>query len=261
MAKPASVPTWNTDGTNRTTPTGGQIATGIASGEAANSSRMNYLLNLIGQWLTWVDAGILTGVSFVSSGIITSGGLLTALAGLAVTGAVTISTTLGVTGLITATAGLTVGSNAHVTVSGTGLFKHGNATLIIPAASAMANEWASNDYFGQAGNLIQESSGSIVDFPILLPVGKRIRSITLIGAGGGTGSKRFSLWRSNTTSGASPVDVTSGTAATSTTSGSISMAVTSIDHVMLDDNAYCASFEAGDTGDTVKFCKVIYDQP
>ncbi len=132
MPKPSAVPTWNTDGTNRTTPTGGQIATGIVVGEAANSSRMNYLLNLIGQWLSWIDAGVLTGVSYVASGVITAGGLLTALAGLAVTGAVTISTTLSTGGLATLnslvvsttttlTGALTAAAGSFTTLASSGL--------------------------------------------------------------------------------------------------------------------------------------------
>lgn len=40
--------------------------------------------------------------------------------------AVTMSSTLGVTGLITATAGVTAAANQHVTVSGTGEYKHGD---------------------------------------------------------------------------------------------------------------------------------------
>lgn len=43
--------------------------------------------------------------------------------------AVSMSSTLGVTGLITATAGLTAAANQHVTVSGTGEFKHGSLPM------------------------------------------------------------------------------------------------------------------------------------
>lgn len=51
----------------------------------------------------------------------------------------TVGTTLGVTGLITATAGLTAAANQHVTVSGTGDFKHGSQVLnVSPYAGADA---------------------------------------------------------------------------------------------------------------------------
>lgn len=55
------------------------------------------------------------------------------------TGAVTMASTLGVTGLITATAGATAAANQHVTVSGTGVFKHGTRTLSIPVTDLVAD--------------------------------------------------------------------------------------------------------------------------
>lgn len=45
------------------------------------------------------------------------------------TGAVTMASTLGVTGLITATAGVTAAADQHITVSGTGEYKHGERSV------------------------------------------------------------------------------------------------------------------------------------
>ena len=73
MAKPSTVPEWNTDGTNRSTPTAGQTATGIQAGEAAVSSRMNYLLNLIGQWCSYLSAGALEGDHEIDGDLVVTG--------------------------------------------------------------------------------------------------------------------------------------------------------------------------------------------
>lgn len=204
MPKPSAVPTWNTDGSNRTTPTGGQIVTGIVAGEAANSSRMNYLLNLIGQWLSWIDAGVLTGVSFVASGVLTAGGLLTGLAGLSITGAAAISGavtaasasisgnatvggTLTSTGLITATAGVTAAANQHVSTSGTGRHKHGTLTMVIPALAGIgvSNDDASDPYTNistggatAGGGIRITADGTPWTIPITgIPVGDRITEV------------------------------------------------------------------------------------
>lgn len=52
--------------------------------------------------------------------------------GLTVDGAATVSGSASVTGLITASAGLTAAADQHVTVSGTGLHKHGTRTIKVP---------------------------------------------------------------------------------------------------------------------------------
>lgn len=286
MPKPSAVPTWNTDGTNRTTPTGGQIATGIVFGEAANSSRMNYLLNLIGQWLTWLDAGVLTGVSFVASGVITAGGLLTALAGLAVTGAVTISTTLGVTGaatlgslivtaaatvgttlgvtgLITATAGLTAGANTHVTVSGTGLFKHGSVETFLSGllwrdgffSSPPTGAVAQKGYMYPSG-----SGGGIFQAPLTLPVGARVIDLALkLTTDSQAGTRTFNFNRTDLTTNTVTL-IATGT--TSSISGERTITLSAINHTILTNTNYWLEFEeVASAVDAIKGVVMHHDQP
>lgn len=56
MAEPADLPRWSTDESNESTPTSGQMDTGIVSGEAANSSRMNWLLRTIYEWILYFQS-------------------------------------------------------------------------------------------------------------------------------------------------------------------------------------------------------------
>lgn len=74
MAKPTILPVWNTDATNRTTPSGGQQASGWTSGQTAISAYFNWLFFTIYSWILWLDAGILTGVSFTATGNISTAG-------------------------------------------------------------------------------------------------------------------------------------------------------------------------------------------
>jgi hypothetical protein len=88
------------------------------------------------------------------------------------TGAVTMASTLGVTGLITATAGATAAANQHVTVSGTGAFKHGLKTKTISALSgkslSSADAWT-------VGNAEIRLTGALQwKVPITMSAGERI---------------------------------------------------------------------------------------
>jgi len=100
----------------------------------------------------------------------------TVASALALSSTLTVGSTLGVTGLITASAGLTAAAGQHLTVSSTGRFKHGNMTLNIPVGAA--------DVF--SGTPTKTNSGqwnvtgaATMHYPVLLPVGARIRSATV----------------------------------------------------------------------------------
>lgn len=83
--------------------------------------------------------------------------------------AVSMSSTLGVTGLITATAGLTAAANQHVTVSGTGEFKHGSYVMNV---SPFAGYDAATSSPG-VGYVVSSANG-IRYIPIPLKAGDRI---------------------------------------------------------------------------------------
>ena len=54
--KPVSLPVWNTDATNRTTPSGGKQAAGFSLNEAPSSSFQNWWQNLVYQWVNYLNA-------------------------------------------------------------------------------------------------------------------------------------------------------------------------------------------------------------
>ena len=56
--KPVSLPVWNTDATNRTTPSGGKQAAGFSLNEAPSSSFQNWWQNLVYQWVNYLNAPI-----------------------------------------------------------------------------------------------------------------------------------------------------------------------------------------------------------
>ncbi len=60
--KPTTVPEWNTDGSNRTTPNGGKIATGwVANEKPVSSSVMNWLQHWEGRWTKWLNERLFDG--------------------------------------------------------------------------------------------------------------------------------------------------------------------------------------------------------
>jgi hypothetical protein len=60
MAKPGSLPRWATGGSAKVTPvpTSGKMDLGWVSGEKPPESYLNFLLNLIYQWIQWLDSAV-----------------------------------------------------------------------------------------------------------------------------------------------------------------------------------------------------------
>ncbi len=56
MTKPATIPVWNTGGSNNTEPSSGQKIAGWATNAVPPSSFFNWMQKLYGEWLTWLDA-------------------------------------------------------------------------------------------------------------------------------------------------------------------------------------------------------------
>lgn len=109
-----------------------------------------------------------------------------------VANAVTLSATLAAaaitaSGLVTANAGVTAGANQHVTVSGTGEYKHGDRTETTNAMDGNATAiWVVNTttHAMEANG----ASGGASDLEIVLPllVGDRIKSVSFQLQGNGT---------------------------------------------------------------------------
>ncbi len=112
---------------------------------------------------------------------------------LGVAGAATVAGTLGVTGAVTV-GGLTAAVNQHVTVSGSGTFKHGDTTLQLPASAGIpvnassglsghpatgSTGWKYVRSFGVMAQFWDTPAAATQDvlFPITLRVNDRIKSI------------------------------------------------------------------------------------
>lgn len=96
--KPATVPTWNTGGANRTTPSGGQQVTGFATGDQVPSGWMNWFLYWAFTWIQYLSDGVFSSSTSPGvTGVSTSASVLTA----GVQGSNTNPSTAGVVGLNT----------------------------------------------------------------------------------------------------------------------------------------------------------------
>ena len=228
-------------------------------------------------------ASTVTGTLGVS-GAVTAGGGLTVPVGQAATlkGNATVGGTLGVTGAATV-GSLTAAVNQHVTVSGSGDYKHGDRTLQLPASAGTpvnvsgglsgqpatgATGW---QYTRSIGVLAQFWYGPVspqeVLFPITLQVGDRIKSVSarIQDTSGGTNTITMYLHRSvassSFTSGSAQVGATqtsagNGTVQTLTLSG-LTQAINSFE-------MYNVSLRAGGTLCTthrILGVQVTYDRP
>lgn len=68
MAKPASVPEWNSGGANNIEPSGGKKILGWVNSEQPPSATLNWWQKLVYEWLVWVNAGIWEAVSLDLTG-------------------------------------------------------------------------------------------------------------------------------------------------------------------------------------------------
>lgn len=171
-----------------------------------------------------------------------------------------VSGTLGVTGLITATAGLTAASNQHITVSGTGRFKHGELTRQIHAASGQSANPASNFVVPGSGHVVMGSTTNEWMIPLNFDAGERIISVYARVNAAGTGTKTLRVETVSWSSGT----VTTLMTSTSTSSGYISVGGTipiSGVTVSTGNLQYYVRFDAGDATDILYGITVAYDRP
>ncbi len=161
MAKPTTVPGWNTDGSNRTNPGAGKRATGWAPGERPPANYFNWLLHWLGAWAEYLDAGALEGDHSIDGA-------------LDVTGGVTSAGTIHADGDLTADGEITAGSGRNVVVTGNGDFVHGDKVLTIPAMGTVTGSVAWN--FG-ALYLAAAAAGTCL-VPLPFKVGDRLKTIT-----------------------------------------------------------------------------------
>lgn len=231
--KPATIPSWNTGGANRTTPTPTKLALGHTNGGQPASSEENWLSYWLCKWVEYLSDGALTGNH-------------------------TIGGTLGVTGLITASAGVTAAANQHITVSGTGEFKHGERTLAISpfAAARTANFTVLSD----AGGYIGTTTGA-ADALIALPLhkGDRIKVVKFRCTGDGTvdGTGTVFIGRANGTSDS----IGTGTATNPTAGAGTLVSIDVTDTTLADGESAFIMVSANAANFHLHTIEVVYDRP
>lgn len=184
------------------------------------------------------------------------GGALAVTGALSAGGAATLSSTLGVSGLITATGGLTAAANTHVSVSGTGTFKHGDRILHIGAASFRSDS-SGFGVLAQAG-FVTCTGAVIVYANIPLPAGKRIKTITVNYQVSGAGSVHPKLRRMDPTTG-TVTDIWVGT--NDNTGTAFEQQTNSPSHTMLATDVYWVEALLTNPANKLWGVVIIFDEP
>jgi len=152
MAKPLSLPRWADVGGEITVPSSGKQDIGWIAEKPARQY-FNWWMNLVYQWLVYLSNGSFEGASSFNS-------------------------TLSVAGVLTASLGITMGANQHVTISGTGRFKHGNFVRVL-TLEPMHGDFTSWSKNAVTGSLTSTAASSIRFRVTGFDTGVRIRSIAV----------------------------------------------------------------------------------
>jgi hypothetical protein len=247
--KPSSILGYNPLRTNCITIPVDKMATGFLPGEKPPAQYLGDLFERIDRWLEYVKDGAWTGNTTITGT-------------LGVTGATSVTGTLSASGLITATAGLTAAVNQHVTVSGTGRFRHGEFEISIAGSEFNVNSGT--------GKILGPSTLStfVPDsiFPldvyarVVLPVGKRITRYQQFYNVNGTAANVVPLLRrvQHTTGTTSAVASGAGDA---TGSAIESQTISSINHTVEAGYAYYAAVEVNAAAQRVHGVTIWFDDP
>lgn len=246
-----------------TEPSSGEKDSGFVASTAASAEKTN--------WVLWV---MYLWTKFLNDLFDTTAGSDTAMrqnAAATFNGAITAAAAT-FSGLITANAGVTAGAGQHVTVSGAGELKHGDRTLILPAAMGCAagdaagtDRWAfshSNGAIADAWVGTGTGTNNILGFAIPLRVGDRIKEVRAFirdTSGGNTVSMQ--IRKSSNTDG----NVQLGSTQTSAGGGTNqTLAVTGLTETLASTEYVHVNVAADTTTDTthhVYGVEVVYDRP
>ncbi len=119
---------------------------------------------------------------------------------------VLVMTTAGVISHSTSPAALTIANNGHVTVSGTGQYKHGSRFQVLPfnAGHPESATWIVDG--ANALTFMNATSGASMFLPVVLDAGKQITDITVYVRGDAVNRLTVTFWRS-TFPGGAPVSI------------------------------------------------------
>lgn len=234
-SKPANVPVWNSGGAVNVEPSAGKKILGWLANERPPAQYLNWLLKLTGEWAQYLSDG-------------------------AMSGAWTFASTVGITGLITATAGLVAAANQHITVSGTGRFKHGDMIKAISPYGFVCNVTSNWTIGLDAGYLLSTGAGTVV-VPIPMVVGERIKSLTY--ARFGTATSDFTAIQVlRLAVGGGITDITAA-ATTDNDIGAVwaDKVVDVTDTTCADGDVFWARWVGNETGTKLGSIRVTYDRP
>ena len=142
------LPVWDTGLVNTSAITAGHQTSGWPTNAIPTSSELNSLFAFLYLWAKYLSDGALSGVSSFDN-------------------------TLAVTGVITATAGVTVGVNQNVAVSGSGFYKRGPKVRKLSACLAAVSAGLNTGF-----QWVATAGAQTITFPIELLEGERLTSVT-----------------------------------------------------------------------------------
>lgn len=195
-------------------------------------------------------------VQMDSSGVLTASNTV---ANTLTTAAVTSS------GLITANAGLTGGSNQHVTVAGTGRFKHGTLTRLVGATEFQMVNGTSGKYSAFTDGGLSTTAGASMDAmaTISLNVGERLLAVRVFISDSATGPTKLQfILASRPVSTGAPTTIASS-AVSAGTGAAQTLQVTGLTTVLAASTLYTVEVVAT-TGTAIVFIQAMeidYDRP
>lgn len=151
-------------------------------------------------------------------------------------------------------AAVTLDSGGHVTLAGSGEYKHGNKTLSISPA---AGYFSSSDFSFFGAYILAAGASLEVRVPIPVREGWRIRTVSVDYRGGGASPPTFGLYKGGTGS-TSLQGSTWGTASSGVTLDEVSG---TIDTTVATGSAYYVLLTSGNTNDRFGRIAVTYDIP
>jgi hypothetical protein len=186
------------------------------------------------------------------------------------TGAVTMASTLAVTGIIAgnaviqANAGIDVGTNQHVTVHGTGTFKHGTRTISIPASAFMPIVGGAvinlGNGIGIAGVSSPAATALGVQAPVGLLIGHRILTVRFYVSDNATGSTTLACSLLSTNSAGTMTSVANANSAG--TGAAQIITLSSINVTIATTVSYSLQVQSSAAQScSIRLCEVDYDQP
>lgn len=175
--KPTTLPRWASLVPPSPDPGSAKQDVGWKTGERPPARYKNWLQYWNYKWIEYLNDGALQGAHTFNSTVGITGTLTTAQIN---------ATSVAVSGTLNANGGIVAGANQHITVSGTGDYKHGDRILLIDGSAGIAynqftnipydpTEWT-YDIFGW--RVLVTSPDTAIKVPIPLTVGDRIKSAT-----------------------------------------------------------------------------------